>query len=367
MMKHLNSTALHVKYRALIHDSVPIVGEDSFTSLQNTINSAAPEDTITLEEDYVYNTGFSTDGVSIIKSVTINGQGHTINADSQSRAFTIAADNVVLKDLSIINSGSGGAVTITGNNATLDNVTFNGCHSTGNGGAVHSIVKNTSIFHSIFIGCDSASGGALYLGNTASVSGSQFINCSSDNDAGAIHINAACNISNCLFDHNIAVEGGDIYLAGSGCSIIACNFTSSHTSGNGGAVRTMNVTFIIMDCQFTSCVSQQNGGAVYMGPNSSGSIMTCTFTGDRAVNGGAVYSMGDYCPITGGIFQECIATDGGAVYANGKANATCSVFSNNVADNLGAQSTTACTPSPSSIQTLILKYISMRSSVKTSP
>ena len=152
-------------------------------------------------------------------------------------------------------------MTITGNNATLDNVTFNGCHSTGNGGAVHSTGKNTSIFNSAFIGCDSASGGALYLGNTSIVSESQFINCSSDNDAGAIHINAACNISNCLFDHNIAVEGGDIYLAGSPCNITDCNFTSSHTSGNGGAVRTMNVTFIIMDCKFISCVSQQNGGA----------------------------------------------------------------------------------------------------------
>ena len=89
------------------NDTVSIGEEATFTDLQNTINSAAPEDNITLEEDYVYNTGFSTDGISITKSVTINGQGHTINAGSQSRAFTIAADNVVLKDTSIINSGSG--------------------------------------------------------------------------------------------------------------------------------------------------------------------------------------------------------------------------------------------------------------------
>ena len=197
------------------NDSVLTVGEDSFTSLQNTIDSAAPEDNITLEEDYVYNTGFSTDGVSITKSVTINGQGHTINAGSQSRAFTIAADNVVLKDLSIINSGSGGAVTITGNNVVLDNVTFNGCHSTGNGGAVHSTGKNTRIYDSDFIGCDSASGGALYLGNTATVYGSQFINCTASNSAGAIYINALCNVSNCIFDHNSALNGGDVYVAAS--------------------------------------------------------------------------------------------------------------------------------------------------------
>ena len=320
-----------------INDSVLIAGEDSFTSLQNTINSADPEDTITLGSDYTYDEGFSTNGVSITKSLTIDGNGHTIDTDSQSRAFTIAADNVVLKNLQIIGSGNAGAVTITGSNAVIDNVTFNTSHSTGNGGAVYSTGAYTSIYHSTFIACVSANGGALYLGDSSTVSESQFINCTASNNAGAIYINALCNVSNCIFDHNSALNGGDVYVAASECGLIVSNFTGSHANAKGGAVFIGNAGFNIIGCQFTSCGAYEDGGAVHMSNGSSGSVMTGTFTECTADNGdgGAVHFMGEECEISDTIFTECSAGNGGAVYANGKANATGSVFTNNVADNLG--------------------------------
>ncbi len=320
------------------NDTVSIGEEATFTDLQNTINSAAPEDNITLEEDYVYNTGFSTGGVSITKSLTIDGNGHTIDTDSQSRAFTIAADNVVLKNLQIIGSGNAGAVTITGSNVVIDNVTFNTSHSTGNGGAVYSTGANTGIYYSTFIACVSANGGALYLGDSSTVSKSKFINCTASNSAGAIYINALCNVSNCIFDHNSALNGGDVYVAASECGLIVSNFTGSHADAKGGAVFIGNAGFNIIGCQFTSCVAYEDGGAVHMSNGSSGSVMTCTFTECTADgDGGAVHFMGEECEISDTIFTECTAEygDGGAVYANGKANATGSVFTNNVADNLG--------------------------------
>ena len=321
------------------NDSVLTVGEDSFTSLQNTINSADPEDTITLDSDYTYDEGFSTNGVSITKSLTIDGNGHTIDTYSQSRAFTIAADNVVLKNLQIIGSGNAGAVTITGSNVVIDNVTFNTSHSTGNGGAVYSTGANTGIYHSTFIACVSANGGALYLGDLSTVSESQFINCTASNSAGAIYINAICNVSNCIFDHNSALNGGDIYVARSECGLIFSNFTGSYAGAKGGAVFIGNAGFNIIDCQFTSCGAYEDGGAVHMGTGSSGSVMTCIFTECTADNGdgGAVHFMGEECEILDTIFTECTAEygDGGAVYANGKANATGSLFTNNVADSLG--------------------------------
>ena len=320
------------------NDTVSIGEEATFTDLQNTINSAAPEDNITLEEDYVYNTGFSTGGISITKSLTIDGNGHTIDTDSQSRAFTIAADNVVLKNLQIIGSGNAGAVTITGSNVVIDNVTFNTSHSTGNGGAVYSTGANTGIYYSTFIACVSANGGALYLGGSSTVSKSKFINCTASNSAGAIYINALCNVSNCIFDHNSALNGGDVYVAASECGLIVSNFTGSHADAKGGAVFIGNAGFNIIDCQFTSCGAYEDGGAVHMSNGSSGSVMTCTFTECTADgDGGAVHFMGEECEISDTIFTECTAEygDGGAVYANGKANATGSVFTNNVADNLG--------------------------------
>ena len=52
----------------------------TFTDLQEKINDADVGSTITLENDYKYNSGFSTEGISINKTLTINGNGHIIDA-----------------------------------------------------------------------------------------------------------------------------------------------------------------------------------------------------------------------------------------------------------------------------------------------
>lgn len=59
----------------------------TFTDLQKKINDADADSTITLENDYKYNSGFSSEGISINKTLTINGNGHVIDALGQSRIF----------------------------------------------------------------------------------------------------------------------------------------------------------------------------------------------------------------------------------------------------------------------------------------
>ena len=63
--------------------------DGTFTALQQKINDAGINATITLSNNYTYNNGFSTKGISINKDLTIDGQGHTINGDHKARIFNV--------------------------------------------------------------------------------------------------------------------------------------------------------------------------------------------------------------------------------------------------------------------------------------
>lgn len=61
----------------------------TFSDLQKKINNADAGSTITLENDYKYDSGFPTEGITINKTLTINGNGHVIDALGQSRIFLL--------------------------------------------------------------------------------------------------------------------------------------------------------------------------------------------------------------------------------------------------------------------------------------
>ena len=84
----------------------------TFFELQENIN-ATSSDTLELDRNYEYNDNFDTNGITINKTITIDGKGHTINAKGQGRVFNIQASDVVIKNLNIINAnynGDGGAI-----------------------------------------------------------------------------------------------------------------------------------------------------------------------------------------------------------------------------------------------------------------
>ena len=63
----------------------------TFTALQDKIRNAAEGATIELENDYA-NDGVLSDGILISKSITINGNGYTIDAQHKSRIFNVTAN-----------------------------------------------------------------------------------------------------------------------------------------------------------------------------------------------------------------------------------------------------------------------------------
>jgi predicted outer membrane repeat protein len=226
--------------------------DGTFTSLQNKVNSTASGATITLENDYTYDDGFSTDGIKIEKSLTINGNGHTLNGLSKSAIFYISkpyGSNVFV---------------------SIDNVTFvNGKYDAV---AVH---VSANITNCVF----------------------------SNNERAIYTADGTINIQNCVFKDNSAPEsGGAIYGYKEDRQIMrsdpvvklkGCEFTNNRAEGNGGAIHIYQADFYAQDCVFTNNIASWSGGAIccQMFDEGSASIENCIFTNNNAKNGGAIYAI----------------------------------------------------------------------------
>lgn len=108
-----------------------------FDELSAKINATPEGGILVLDKDYVYLNG-SNKGIIISKSITINGNGHTLDGNNISRIFNITADNVVLRNINFINGNAwgryfsnnigGGAIYWYGANGRVENSNFtNNC------------------------------------------------------------------------------------------------------------------------------------------------------------------------------------------------------------------------------------------------
>ena len=243
---------------------------NSFNALQDIINKASGS-TVDLVGDYTYDELFDDGdyGVHVNKSVTINGNGHTINGLSKATAFYISANNVVLNDI-VFNgavSSNGGAVYISARNVTLNNCIFINCSATQYGGGIYSLF-DISLNGCRFINNTADMGGALYLISTLTT-----------------------KIRNSDFSNNFArIHGSAVYVSGIGsCSVSSTNFTSNNATYNGGAVFSSVYSIGFTDCIFSNN-SAISGGAVILNSNIN-EFSKCIFLDNSAgIEGGAITS-----------------------------------------------------------------------------
>ena len=111
----------------------------TLTELNSAIASAGAE--LTLTKDYLHSVGDPTD-IIIDKKITIDGAGHTIDANNTQSVFLLQANEIVLKNVRILNGknymrGGVGVYASNSANSALINCTFTNCYGSGtNGGAV---------------------------------------------------------------------------------------------------------------------------------------------------------------------------------------------------------------------------------------
>ena len=276
--------------------------DGTFTALQEKIKDAPSYSTITLENDYTYNDGFNTKGIEIPKGLTIDGNGHVINALNKSRIFQIgnSADNVIFKNIGFINGNyynGDSAIYYWDNAGSHSKLTVVGCS---------------------FVNCSYESSGSAIGVHGVDI---KISDCIMNN--APIYIYDPCNVDifNCTFINNSGYNAGAIYMNwGPGdyvMNINKCSFIEN-AALRGGAIKLgAYIDYNIVDCDFIGNIAEC-GGAIYIAESCKNLKITgCNFISNAALEGGAIYIeelipsiVIDNC----GFENNLVNDDGGAVY-----------------------------------------------------
>ena len=263
----------------------------SFSDLNNLINSGYVYD-IYLNDDYVFDSSTDSDfvnGITLTRSVTIHGNGHTINANNQARIFTVSVYSS-FQNIHFMNGYSDMGSAISGSNFVVSDCQFTSNYATKYGGALN----GGNVINSIF------------TDNSANLY------------AGAIYKGTA---DSCVFKGNSASEGGAVHSTYSVDSV----FIENHAKNYGGALKGVSAT----RCNFTGNYvesAESYGGAVF-----DAYVDNCIFINNHATSGGAIG--GNQKSASQCIFEENYARDGGASYGYSIVSST---FKNNHATSGGS-------------------------------
>ncbi|MBR6023667.1 MAG: Ig-like domain repeat protein, partial [Methanobrevibacter sp.] len=311
----------------------------NFTLLQILIDNTEDGGTLDLTQDFTYSIGLDddiTEGIIINKNITINGNGHFIDALYKSRIFDIQGlyyddpdtgetillpMNVHLTNMTLLNGNSdlGGAVHASYiNNLTIDYCDFINNTGTGKYEWVHhdgwvlgsadsaavalDYTVNSTISDCSFInntiyndGVGGYSGALSIYGINNTITRCEFINNSVWNYGGAIGIKYGSvnnTIENSIFENNSAWYGGAIYSDWSENSTFRNLTFKNNTADNGGAMYLYgSVNTVIEDSVFennNNASEYSCGGAIYALPYSM-LVKNSTFKNNTGVTGGAIY------------------------------------------------------------------------------
>jgi predicted outer membrane repeat protein len=177
---------------------------DTFAELETAItnaNNTSSDDTITLSADIALTGALPT--IANNGSLTIDGDGHSIDGAGANRIFSIGNDaSVTIKHMMLLNGYhlfKGGAINKeTGSSLTIVNSSFMGNSTDDLGGAIYSNGGSLTIVNSIFSG-NTASGGfiisgaaiASYGDTTLTIVNSTFNGNSSDDNSSTIENSGA--------------------------------------------------------------------------------------------------------------------------------------------------------------------------------
>ena len=288
-----------------------IISDDdngNFTALQSKINNAGEGSTITLENNYT-NDGVLIDGIQISKPITINGNGHVIDAQYKSQIFTVTANNVILNNITFINGNAtfGGAICNSGN-LTIKNCIFTN-NSAVSGGAIANMYGNVAVENNTFkSNVASYCGGAIYFEGVLTnvlISGNFIDNVAKSGSGGANYfMNQVTNVTIIgNFTHNRANSN--------------CN--GSDKSGSGGAnCFNQEVNGVFISGNYTDNVGYR-GGANFLYKDASNVNIVGNYTNNTGLLfGGVNYFMNTITNVTiGGYYIANKATNrGGASYFN---------------------------------------------------
>ena len=291
-----------------------VLGADeigTFSQLQNEIDNAV-NGSLNLTRDYQWDSDFTGYGIVINKPITINGNGHYIDASGKIRIFELKAkSDVILDDITFKNGntdGCGGAINVWYDlsNSSFTNLNFINNTAADNGGAIrfrYSSTNNT--FENIIFenNTDKKDGGALYIGAKSlsnTFTNVDFINNLAKGNGGALYIKETSTSD--TFE-NVAFENNTVPTKDAG----AINF-----HGKVDGVTFNEVSFI------NNRAEKRVGGAINIDAGIVNSVFNNSFFFDNvAKTGGALGITGTISSLT---FEDtlfinntALTDDGGAI------------------------------------------------------
>ena len=277
------------------------MGESSFSDLTDEIENAGT--TLDLTKDYAFNNvTYNNTGILIGKdNFVLNGNGHTIDGNNQSRLFSITGHNITLNDLILINGNYGmcGGIRAVGT-LTLNNVTFINNYANEQGGAVGIRDGAFLIYNCRFIDNCAGSGSSIIVSSSeVKLYNSYF---TSKNFAKGSQIdlsNAEVYIENTTFANITASYAPALNIISSNASIINSKFIDLKAIITAGAIRTKTGGEIyIENCEFENVTSSKNGGAIFAdvaganGATGNVTIIDTKFRDTYSEFGGAYVQLG---------------------------------------------------------------------------
>ncbi|WP_407431173.1 Ig-like domain-containing protein, partial [Methanobrevibacter sp.] len=263
--------------------------EGTFTELQAEINNAQNE--LNLTKDYKWDDAFKDYAIKINNPITINGNGHTIDALNQNdlRIFEINNVNsgIILDNITFKNGNTasqGGAIYILSDlsDSKFTNLNFINNTAKFNGGAVrfYKTSENNLFENLIFIDNSAANnGGALYITGTSTSDTFKNVifanNVAETADGGAINFHGevdGATFDKVLFYNNRAeasVGGAVNFDQGIKNSIFNNTYFIDNAAKTGGAIgitRTIS-SLTFENTQFINNTALvDDGGAINIGP-----------------------------------------------------------------------------------------------------
>ena len=372
----INESSFHLCYSD-IAGAIYIQGENA-----NVIDSQITNCSSITSAGAIHIYGNHTDinGTSFVNCTTAGTHGGAICISGE---YTIISNSTFeycqaqFIDLVADQGAIGGAIHISGNNATIIQSLFNNNFATDDGGAIYVSGIDCELYNSTFrfnsagddggailwegrnglvynstfknnralgLNGENAKGGAInIIGHNSVVTKSHFEMNEAKLDGGAIYATGNyINITDSTFDKsNVTVTtqeyyghgGGSIFIEGNYTFISNSNFTRSH-GGEGGVIYVQGHHATI-DGIATDYTYASNGGAVYV-KGTDAVISNSNFTRGNATlaNGGSIFVEGRNANITGCILQMGQAAHGGgSIFVDGvNTNIEKSSFANNGAD-----------------------------------
>ena len=195
---------------------IPVNG--TFGELEKLIKSTKGDSTLELNRNYV-NTGLENE-ITISKSITIDGKGHILDANSTSRIFkfisyysdyitpTIILKNIVFKNG---NAKKGGAINAECEDYLIENLYW-------------------EVINCTFLQCIADEGGALYGWGNCNILNSTFTKCIAKQGGAIWSEDFDWTVINSTFTQCSAKQGGAIYFEGTGNKILNCKFNENTAS-----------------------------------------------------------------------------------------------------------------------------------------